>query len=175
MGEVRDENQRLRMHLDQIMKEYQTLQKKFQDVIQQQHETSTTVTNASNHKIIPQINDESNLVSLSLGRTSSTELSKKDKRCSTPPTKSAQGLGLGLECGKFEVTSPTQAESSINPSPNNSLEEAKDQSGETWTPQKPQTPKRSGDDAEVSQQNPAKKTRVSVRVRCDTPTVIITF
>ncbi|KAK1435800.1 hypothetical protein QVD17_01569 [Tagetes erecta] len=174
MGEVREENQRLRMHLDQIMKEYQTLQKKFQDVLHQQHEASTAdVTTTISHNNKPQINDESDLVSLSLGRTSSTDLSKKDKGyCSTPPTKSEQGLGLGLECGKFEPSSsPTHAESSINPSPNNSLDETKDQIGETCTPQKPHTPKRSGDDAELSQQNPAKKTRVSVRVRCDTPTM----
>ncbi|KAI3825665.1 hypothetical protein L1987_07206 [Smallanthus sonchifolius] len=173
MGEVREENQRLRVHLDQIMKEYQTLQKKFQDIIQQQEAASTTELNtAINHNNEPQINDESELVSLSLGRTTSTDLTKKDKRCSIPPTKSAEGLGLGLECGKFEILSPTTlAESSVNPSPDNSLEEAKGDGGETWTPQKPQTPKRSGDDLEVSQQNPAKKTRVSVRVRCDTPTM----
>ncbi|XP_076902445.1 WRKY transcription factor 72A-like [Bidens hawaiensis] len=174
MGEVREENQRLRVHLDQIMKEYQTLQKKFQDIFNQQQETSTALTAAiEHHKDKPQIHDESELVSLSLGRTSSTELNKKDKRSSTPPTKSAEGLDLGLECGKFELSSTTQAESSVIPSPDNSLEaEAKDEAGETTTTQKPSTPKRSGDDQEeVLQQNPAKKTRVSVRVRCDTPTM----
>ncbi|XP_076925041.1 WRKY transcription factor 72A-like [Bidens hawaiensis] len=171
MGEVREENQRLRVHLDQIMKEYQTLQKKFQDIFNQQQETSTALTAAiDSHKDKPQIHDESELVSLSLGRTSSTELIKKDKRSSTPPTKSAEGLDLGLECGKFELSSTTQAESSVIPSPDNSLEEAKDEAGETTT-QKPSTPKRNGDDQEVLQQNPAKKTRVSVRVRCDTPTM----
>ncbi|KAL4566539.1 hypothetical protein LXL04_030655 [Taraxacum kok-saghyz] len=174
MGEVREENQRLRLHLDQIMKDYHNLQKKFQDILhQQQLETSTPLSPTINHKETPPqglINDESELVSLSLGRTSSTELVKKDKR-STTPTKSAEGLGLGLEYGKFEMSSTTQAESSVNPSPENSLEEAKDEAGETWTPQKPPTPKRSGDDQEVLQQNPAKKTRVSVRVRCDTPTM----
>ncbi|KAI3504642.1 hypothetical protein L2E82_46567 [Cichorium intybus] len=170
MGEVREENQRLRLHLDQIMKDYQTLQKKFQDILHQQQETSTPVGRTINHNDEQQINDESELVSLSLGRVSSTELVKKDKRSTTPPTKSAEGLGLGLEYGKFELSSTTQAESSVNPSPENSLEEAKDEVGETWTPQKPPTPKRSGDDQEVLQ-NPAKKTRVSVRVRCDTPTM----
>ncbi|KAJ0578227.1 putative transcription factor WRKY family [Helianthus annuus] len=165
LGEVREENQRLRVHLDQIMKEYQTLQKKFQDVYHQQQETSTAI----KHNDKPQINDESKLVFLSLGRSSSTELVKKDKKCSTPPpTKSAEGLDLGLECGKFELSSTTQAESSvIPPSPDNSLEEAKDEA----VTQKPSTPKRNVDDQEVLQQNPAKKTRVSVRVRCDTPTM----
>ncbi|KAI3673436.1 hypothetical protein L6452_39555 [Arctium lappa] len=172
MGEVREENQRLRLHLDQIMKDYQTLQKKFHDILHQQQETSTTVATAlTKPNEQPRINDESDLVSLSLGRKSSPELVKKDKRCTTPPTKSSEGLGLGLEYCKFELSSTTQAESSINPSPDNSLEETKDEAGETWTPQKPPTPKRSGDDQEVSQQNPTKKTRVSVRVRCDTPTM----
>nr|XP_043608067.1 WRKY transcription factor 72A-like [Erigeron canadensis] len=189
MGKVREENQRLKVHLDQIMKEYQALQNKFQDILHQQETTSTTTTAAAiiinHHNEKPQINnDESELVSLSLGRTSSTELVlKKDKRSTTlSPTKSSsgddhQGLGLGLECGKFELSSSTkQAETSANPSPDNSLEEdqAKDhEAGETWTPQKPPTPKRNAadDDQEVLQQNPAKKTRVSVRVRCDTPTM----
>ncbi|KAI3820810.1 hypothetical protein L1987_08358 [Smallanthus sonchifolius] len=153
MGEVREENQRLRVHLDQIMKDYQTLQKKFQDIFHQQKQTSTAIN--------PQTDDESELVSLSLGRSSSVELIKKDKRSSTPPTKSAEGLGLGL----------STTESPVIPSPDNSLEEAKDDAGETSTPQKPLTPKRNGDDQEVLQQNPAKKTRVSVRVRCDTPTM----
>ncbi|KAI7725202.1 hypothetical protein M8C21_015160 [Ambrosia artemisiifolia] len=165
MGEVRAENQRLRLHLDQIMKEYQTLQKKFQDTFHQQQQQTSNAINHNNEE--SETNDESELVSLSLGRTSSTELVKKDKRSSTPPTKSGEGLDLGLECGKFELSSATQAESSVVPSPDNSLEEAKDE-GVT---QKPSTPKRKGDDQEVLQQNPAKKTRVSVRVRCDTPTM----
>ncbi|XP_076954042.1 WRKY transcription factor 72A-like [Bidens hawaiensis] len=169
IGEVREENQRLKTHLEQIMKEYQTLQKKFQDILHQQQEASTTFTKVDHNQ--PQINDESELVSLSLGRTSSTDPTKKHKRCSTPLTKNAKGLGLGLECGNFEMPSTTQAESSVNPGQDNSLEEVKDESGETWTPQKPQSPKRIGDDPEVSQQNPAKKTRVSVRVRCETPTM----
>ncbi|GKC56811.1 WRKY DNA-binding protein 72 [Tanacetum coccineum] len=136
MGEVKEENQRLRAHLDQIMKDYQTLQKKFQDIIHQQEQESTPTTinvNAIKQNEEPQINDESELVSLSLGRTSSIDIVKKDKRSTTPPTKSAEGLGLGLECGKFEISSTTQAESSINISPDNSLEEAKDEAGETLT------------------------------------------
>ncbi|XP_071693433.1 WRKY transcription factor 72A-like [Rutidosis leptorrhynchoides] len=169
MGEVREENQRLRVHLEQIMKDYQALQKKFQDIMhQQQQQTSTAM--IIHKDVEPQINDESELVCLSLGRTTSTELAKKDKR-STTPTKSGEGLDLGLECGKFELSSTTQVESPVHPSTDNSLEEAKDETGETWTPQKPPTPKRNADDQEVSQQNPAKKTRVSVRVRCDTPTM----
>ncbi|KAI7744072.1 hypothetical protein M8C21_007273, partial [Ambrosia artemisiifolia] len=171
MSVVREENQRLRVSLEQIMNEYQTLQQKFKDILHQQEEASTAATTPINPNNQQANNDESELVSLSLGRTTSTDMTKKDKRCSTPPTKSVEGLGLGLECGKFEVSSTTQAESSVNPSQDNSLEEAKDEDGETWTPQKPQTPKRSGDDPEVSQQNPAKKTRVSVRVRCETPTM----
>ncbi|KAK1407292.1 hypothetical protein QVD17_38906 [Tagetes erecta] len=167
MGEVREENQRLRVHLDQIMKEYKTLQNKFQDIFhQQQQQTSIAGAIKINRNDKQQTDDESELVSLSLGRTSSTEPIKKDKRCSSPPTKGGEGLDLGLECGKFEPSSAIKNESSVIPSPDDSLEEAKDE-----TPQKPSTPKRNGEDQEVLQQTPAKKTRVSVRVRCDTPTM----
>ncbi|KAL0307895.1 UNVERIFIED_CONTAM: WRKY transcription factor 72A [Sesamum angustifolium] len=78
-------------------------------------------------------------------------------------------LTLGLDC-KFEAPKKLPTEPSPNPSPENSLEDAKEEAGETWPP-KTMTNVRDGGDDEISQQNPAKRARVSVRVRCDTPTV----
>ncbi|KAM7479990.1 hypothetical protein LguiA_028203 [Lonicera macranthoides] len=171
MGEVREENKRLRLYLEQMMKDYQTLQKQFNDTVQQEPK------NPTNHA--DQEMEESDLISLSLGRTSSTDLKKdieKFKNVSKNEVNDEQdkeGLVLGLDC-KFEVSKIKRAES--YQSPENSLEEVKEDAGQTWPPPPHNNNNnglkttRNGDD-EVSQQNPAKKARVSVRVRCDTPTM----
>lgn len=159
MGEVREENQRLRMYLDQIMKDYKTLQMQFYDVVRQEAKESTEKAS------ILQI-EEPEFVSLSLGRVSSDP--KKDEKNKTTSKVEDDGvkggLSLGLDC-KFEV---------LNPSPENSFGGPKEDAGESWPPSKSLKTMRTGDD-EISQQNPAKRCRVSVRARCDTPTVSICF
>ncbi|KAF3437775.1 hypothetical protein FNV43_RR20531 [Rhamnella rubrinervis] len=177
MGEVREENQRLKMYLDRVMKEYQTLQMQFHGIAQQETKKSTTTTNhASNND--HQETDEAELVSLTLGSFSSN-LKKdieKNKTCSDvkEPTDHDQqvkeGLSLGLDW-KFEASKTNATELPLsNPSPLSSSEEPKEEAGETCPPSKSLKTTRSSDD-EVSQQNPVKKARVSVRARCDTPTM----
>ncbi|KAA8540934.1 hypothetical protein F0562_024928 [Nyssa sinensis] len=164
MGEVREENQRLKMYLDRIMKDYKNLQNQFYDIVQQEAKKPT------NTAKIHRESEEPELVSLSLGRTSSDPILKDDKykipSKGKENEKGKEGLTLGLD-SKFKLikTGP-----SMNPSPENSLEEVKEEVRESWPPQKNLKTVRSGDD-EVSQQNPAKRARVSVRVRCDTPTM----
>ena len=56
---------------------------------------------------------------------------------------------------------------------NNSFEKQKEEEPtEIWPPSKILKTMKSGDE-EVSQQSQVKKTRVSIRARCDTPTVSI--
>ncbi|XP_059303916.1 WRKY transcription factor 72A-like isoform X1 [Lycium ferocissimum] len=163
MEEVMEENQRLKTHLDRIMKDYRHLQMQFQEVVQRDAERSNT-----NNRC-----DEAELVSLSLGRTSSDtkkELSKilsKDKAIEDDKS----GLTLGLDC-KFESSANTRTNSSpSNLSPENSLGEVKDEKGaETRPPHKILKTMRNEED-DVAQQNPTKRAKVSVRVRCDTPTM----
>lgn len=178
MREVMEENQRLRMHLDRIMKEYGNLQNQFHDIVQKEADQKSSSTVNTTHHESDQEADQ--LVSLSLGRTSSdmkkdelSKIFKKDKARHDDEGAVNKSLNLGLDC-KFETT-PTDC-SPVNLSPENSLEDQtnKDENGETstWPSNKnPKTMRNNGDGDDVSQQNPTKRARVSVRVRCDAPTV----
>lgn len=164
MEEVMEENQRLKKHLDQVMKDYRNLQMQFREVAQR----DTEKTNDIKH-------DESELVSLSLGRTSSGTKKELSKLILSKKENGEEedNLTLGLDC-KFQSSTnmPTKSSPS-NLSPENSLGEVKDdeKGAETWPPahKTPKTMRNEEDD--VAQQNPTKRAKVSVRVRCDTPTM----
>ncbi|KAL0295044.1 UNVERIFIED_CONTAM: WRKY transcription factor 72A [Sesamum angustifolium] len=173
MDEVMEENQRLKMYLDQILKDYRTLQRQYRDVIQQEAKKAPNI-DSTHHDHDTDGPDQ--LFALSLGISSSSSDRVKDEPRKTLMNEDAleggdkEGtLTLGLDC-KFEAPKKLPTEPSPNPSPENSLEDAKEEAGETWPP-KTMTNVRDGGDDEISQQNPAKRARVSVRVRCDTPTM----
>lgn len=159
MGEVREENERLKMHLDRIMNDYKTLQMRYYQIFHQDANESNN-TSVGNHQEV----EETELVALSLGRFSSDE---KNKTSSS----GKEGLSLGLEC-KFQMSKSAANEALPHHRPANSLEDSKDEAGETWPPRKALKTIRSGYE-DISQQNPVKRARVSVRARCDTATVNI--
>ncbi|XP_057951889.1 WRKY transcription factor 72A-like [Malania oleifera] len=168
MGEVREENQRLKIYLDRIMQDYEALQMQFYDIVQQEAKKSMRTTNTSQEII-----EEPELVSLSLGRMSNDSKMNEKSKIYGIKTEDAlqvkEGLALGLDC-KYEATAATKRPSP-NPSLENSFDEPKEDAGETWTPSKVLKTTRGGDD-EISQQtHVSKKARVSVRARCDTPTM----
>lgn len=171
MDEVREENQRLKKYLERITKDYQTLQMKFYDIVQQdRRKNAADVHTANNH--LQEI-EEPEFVSLSLGRApsdtkkgdkSATAVSSQWKEANGEQAKEGLSLGLDFKSG-LSKTSPVNSSSDQEP--------IKDEAEETWGPLgKVQKTVRSEDD-EVPQQNPVKKARVSVRARCDTPTVSI--
>nr|CAD1824231.1 unnamed protein product [Ananas comosus var. bracteatus] len=167
MGEVREENERLKTILGQIIKGYQSLETKFFDIVQQEQAKTAN----HNHGV-----EESELVSLSLGM-SSREHKKETKTNSSSEEKAndkidEQGLALGLGCG-FDGSNYTEpSDCRTNLSSENSLEESKEDAKETWPPGKiTKSLNSKGGDSEVSPQPPAKRARVSVRARCDAPTV----
>ncbi|CAN4100431.1 unnamed protein product [Withania somnifera] len=163
MREVMEENQRLRMHLDRIMKEYRDLQNQFYDIVQREaDQKSSSTVNTTQHE---SDHEADQLVSLSLGRTTSDmkkeELSKIFKKDKGHEDKEVvhKSLALGLDC-KFETT-PTEC-SPLNLKPSTT----------TWPSTKNlKTMRNNGDGDDVLQQNPTKRARVSVRVRCDAPTM----
>ncbi|GLU17130.1 hypothetical protein SLE2022_335240 [Rubroshorea leprosula] len=157
VGEVREENERLKQLLAQMLKDYQSLRGRFFNTLQQVDSKKTSTTN--------QEIEEPEIICLSLGRTSSTEMKKEEKknmngRKEDEKSKN-EGLALGLEC-KFEPAAVK------NPSPESSFGE---EAMEMLPPNKIlKTERLSGDEA-VLYQAQLKKTRVSVRARCDTPTL----
>ncbi|GAA0186593.1 DNA-binding transcription factor [Lithospermum erythrorhizon] len=173
MGEVIQENKRLRMHLDKITKDYQALQVQFQDILQQEE----TMKSASSNTHLTMGEQHDDLVSLSLGRTSSIDVKKFDPSIFAPNKETRnenkaghekEGLSLGLGC-KLKTTNNQEiilGESSIM-SPEKSIEEVREEPGQTWPPHN--ISKRNVEE-EVSQ-NPTKRARVSLRVRCDSPTM----
>lgn len=174
-----EENERLKQCLNQAMKDYQTLQKKFHEISQQDSKQSSDNNQMATLPTPQQDDDDDDddLVSLSLGRSSSLDSKKPivktnyntDDQVSIRSSKSndddeeakERSLDLGLEC-KFEVSS------------NGVDHVTKD--GDEGVVKNDVTNNNnggSGDDDEVGHQPPMKKARVSVRVRCDGPTVSI--
>lgn len=168
MGEVIEENERLKMCLNKIMNEYRTLQMQFHDIVKQETIRSDDKESDSHQEIT----EESDLVSLSLGRVPRNDEKVKVSNPILKYQEFNQDLALGLDC-KFETSkSGSTTEALPNTSAANSCEVQKEEAGETGG--KALKTVRDAED-EVSQQNPAKKARVYVRARCDTPTVNLSF
>ncbi|XP_061346638.1 WRKY transcription factor 72A-like [Gastrolobium bilobum] len=169
MGEVREENQRLKIRLNKMMNEYRTLEMQFHDIVKQGTKKSAKKGNDNHQEII----EESDLVFLSLGRAPSNPRNDEKVIKVSKPWKDEEfneNLTLGLDF-KFETSkSGSTTEALPNPSPANSSEVRKEEAGETWSHTKALKTLRDTED-EVSQQNPSKKARVCVRARCDTPTM----
>ncbi|KAL3819431.1 hypothetical protein ACJIZ3_005336 [Penstemon smallii] len=168
MEEVMEENQRLKTYLDRIMKDYRTLQTQYQDVIQQDARKSPSAVSMHNDHT-----EEPEFFALSLGRTSSGTIKEEPRKSpiNEKVVMDKDGLTLGLDCNKLELPKTTSLEHSPNPSTENSIDEIKEDVGATWPPNKTLKNARDVADDEISTQNPTKRARVSVRVRCDTPTM----
>lgn len=184
MGEVKEENQRLKTSLNQIMKDYESLKSQFQAGIvgrqtsiklpQQQHHNN----NNTNDEFLE---DQTELVSLTLGRFPTPAAEKKKLASAADQNHQLnENLSLGLNC-KFEQDHRSTAvvvvkeSDSSNRSLTNSFDhETKEDAGETtWPPSKRAKTTRSGggEDDVATPQNPPKRARVCVRARCETTTV----
>ncbi|KAK4417687.1 putative WRKY transcription factor 72 [Sesamum alatum] len=171
---VREENLRLKNLLQQIEKDYKTLEMRFIDVFQQESKK-----NGSPIPTTDEDDQEQELVSLRLG--TSMEPRKEDVHVASSSSGSCckvtcenGELKLGLDfnsLGRLKTDDGPMGFSK-NPGPDNcSLtgKKEEDQAGEKWSPGNVLKTQRSGDD-ELSQTS-VKRARVCVRARCDTPTM----
>ncbi|KAK6924971.1 WRKY domain [Dillenia turbinata] len=172
MGEVREENQRLKMYLDRAMKDYQKLQMQFYDTVKQEAKLSPPAAHADNQSET----EESELISLSLGRSSSDQSKKEEKMKilskDTDNEELKKGLTLALDC-KFEASKTSHSGSmQIISTDDSSEDQPKEETDETCRPNKiPKTMVSIGEDEVSQQHHVVKKARVSVRARCDAPTM----
>ncbi|PQQ06761.1 putative WRKY transcription factor 72 [Prunus yedoensis var. nudiflora] len=175
MSEAREENARLKLTLQHMEKDYQSLQCRFFDILRQEASKKATNVDVGVHRI----EEPNQLLSLCLGR--SPREPKNEETNTTNFTKLVQvdhedlnaNLTLGLGNSKL-MELPMELVRSQKPE-ETSLEEPKDHSeagaGE-FLPPSSKTPKTTrNEDDDFPQQANAKRARVSVRVRCDTPTM----
>ncbi|XP_050381507.1 probable WRKY transcription factor 72 [Argentina anserina] len=171
MSEVREENERLKKTLEHTMKDYQSLQLRLFDILKQEpHSKKATVsaTTSSSHVETEEPHDQ--LLSLCLGRSprDPKDVSDESKLVQVDhhqDLKANLTLGLG---SKLQL--PTELVLS-GPIPENSSEEPKESEASPSSTKIPKTI-RNEDDEASQQANAAKRARVSVRARCDTPTMI---
>ncbi|KAJ8441313.1 hypothetical protein Cgig2_024825 [Carnegiea gigantea] len=171
MGEVREENERLKKLLVKIVKDYESLEKKVSSITRSQQSVDSNLSKNCHDKANEhdsQVNPE--LVSLSLGSWSSNKKKHDDikKEVSDAWSKRRKvdgGLELGLEC-KFENYSTTVGDSVKNSTLDGGNEEMEEENNKT----KENTSSKEGEEESLHPPQ-VKKTRVCIRSRCDTPTM----
>ncbi|CAL5050945.1 unnamed protein product [Urochloa decumbens] len=181
MGEVREENKRLKTMLSRIVEDYRSLQLHFHDVLQQGQakKLSDPATAA-----VPIDIEEPEFVSLSLGTSAS--MHKKEEKSSVSEGKGREdsmnvkgGLSLGLSDCKVGATNNAKIQPDVQTlSPEGSSEDANkdgivEAADQQWPPSKTLKNLRSAAEAEddIGPLQQGKKARVSVRARCDAPTM----
>jgi hypothetical protein len=174
MLKIRQENEQLKATLGQLINEYKSLEVRYLSIIQQE-ETNKNL-DASKVNDHQESQKHSKFTSLSMGEDSSgtkhennTEtFSKSKEKC----TKDHEDLVLRLDCKYNGSNNSEIGENMRNHKLEDSSEEPKDKEEETWSPNK--MPRKSNDEDGNDQETPqptVKRARVSVRARCDTPTV----
>lgn len=163
MGEVKEENERLKKTLERVEKDYQSLQLRFFDILHKDVPKKGVVTSHEDQS------EEPEFVSLCLGR-SPTE-PKKEARIGDFDKPTEDNVGPNLTLG-LDSKHMLEMEMVSDLSPRNSSEEPKETETE-GTLSTNQSAKVINVNTDISDQMPAKRARVSVRARCDTPTVSI--
>ncbi|OWM69756.1 probable WRKY transcription factor 72 [Punica granatum] len=167
IGEVREENERLKRMLDQLKEDYRSLEVQFFGILQREA-SGRSLMDFSTSLEDTKLGQEP--VCLSLGMCPVE--SKQDKRKET--WKRADGelkSGLGLRLNTKLQLSP-EVISSPDPEDRTSLEGPKDEdAGEIWPPSKVQKMEGDGDSNDISQQAQMKRARVSIRAWCDSTTM----
>lgn len=164
MGEVKEENERLKMMLERVEKDYHSLQLRFFDIL---HKDVSKKGLAVSSTSLDHETAEPELVSLCLGR-SPMEPKKELARIGYSNKPKEEDVGPNLTLG-LDSKHLLSMEVVSDLSPTNSSEEPKEVEAEGTN----QSAKVINVNDDMSDQMPAKRARVSVRARCDTPTVSI--
>ncbi|KAK7394524.1 hypothetical protein VNO78_15053 [Psophocarpus tetragonolobus] len=169
MGEVKEENERLKTMLERVEKDYHSLQLRFFDILNKDVSKKGAVADTStshDHET-----EEPVLVSLCLGRTPREPMKEAMIENSNKPKEKDVGTNLTLGLDSKHMLSMAMALEVVSDlSPTMSSEEPKEVEAEgTLSTNQPAKVINLNED--ISDQMPAKRARVSVRARCDTPTM----
>ncbi|EAY72823.1 hypothetical protein OsI_00690 [Oryza sativa Indica Group] len=182
MGEVREENERLKTMLTRIVSDYKSLHTHFLDVVKVKEQTAAELSGDDDD------DEPDDLVSLSLCTRPNAAAARRKGHERTPSSGGGGDdgrLSLGLSCARGGVASDDDDDKQasrralppmpvLNLSSDSSGDAAGAGAGEPTQPNKASRSSSGGGDGaddEVLQQQQAKKARVSVRVKCDTPTM----
>ncbi|TQD86939.1 hypothetical protein C1H46_027556 [Malus baccata] len=164
LGEVMEENARLKITLNHMKKDYHSLQVRFFEILKQQ--ASKKAVNVAGHRIIEEPEE---LLSLCLGRSPREPKSDRETTTSSNFTKHAQ-VDDGEENLKANLTLGLGSDENSLEEPNKN--HAETGGGEASSPPSSKTLKTMrNEDGEPPPQVNAKRARVSVRTRCDAPTM----
>ena len=182
MGEVRKENERLKTMLSRMVEDHRSLQKQL-DVLHQQGRGKNLAVGSPAHTSPSNDVKEPGFASLRLGTSAGTSrqnMGEKIKRGTNNPESRDMSLELSPGCKAVGVAGQSETKvhrDALTLSPGGSSEE---EAVETTTTSAAaskmvKNPRSTGSgvetEDEVAQQPLAKKARVSVRARCDTPTM----
>ena len=177
MGEVRKENERLKMMLSRMVEDHRSLQKQL-DVLHQQGRGKNLVVGSPAHTSLTNDVKEPGFFSLHLGTSASTSRPNMGEKINSGANyPEGRDMCLELSSGCKAVGVAGQSETKVRRdvmtlSPGGSSEEEAAETTTTSVASKTEKNPRSTDsEDDVAQQPLAKKARVSVRARCDTPTV----
>lgn len=187
MGEVRKENERLKTMLSQMVEGHRSLQKQF-DVLHQQGRGKNLAmgSGGSPEHTSPAEGFKDSVFSLRLGMSAGTSRQNMREEIKTGANiREGKGVSLGglaSGCGAVGARTDGGETKVVRPdvltlsSPGGSSEEdaAETMTTTTSVSKTGKNPRSTGGaeaEEEVAQQPLAKKARVSVRARCDTPTV----
>ncbi|KNA13338.1 hypothetical protein SOVF_117510, partial [Spinacia oleracea] len=179
MSEVKQENERLKKMLERIENDYRCLQTRFFDILQHQQSASTISDDNNKSLTIETQKEEEAQVSLCLGlqvnninkRKKDDTITNNNSRSSSIVREDAKLMSEGLSLGRppsIDLSDKQGSERSA---------EIDDTKEETWPPSKvlktmEDSFKEEEEEEEATPQpNIIKRARVSVRARCDTPTM----
>jgi hypothetical protein len=187
MGEVKEENERLKTLLSHIVSDYQSLQMHFLDVVKVREQAANKEKPLPAEPAAPapprHVADDADqdLVSLSLGTRSTGGGARRKGHARSLSSSGTAGdsqlsLGLGFARPSTDDEKASAAGPVLNLSSDSSSadQDTAKVSGEADACRPGETrksPSAGGEGADDEVQQQAKKTRVSVRVKCDNPTV----